>query len=368
VEIDLRPGMPSLAHFPRTNWLRATRRVLERAPDAALASYDARGVEVLRDALARYLNRARGTVADPARLLVCSGAMQGVSLLARALRARGSRRVAVEDPGYPLHRAALERAGLETVPLAVDADGIDVDALRDSDADAVMVTPAHQFPAGVVLAPQRRAALIEWAREREAIVVEDDYDGEFRYDRQPVGTLQGLAPERVVYLGSASKVLAPGLRLGWLALPDELVGPLGEEKALDDMGCEVLVQLVLAELFEDMTLDRHLRRMRRLYQERRNALVDGLRHAVPDAEVRGVAAGLQALVVLPRDVEEMGLIAAARERAVALAGLSEFRADTARAHRAALVVGYANTPAETIARAVTEIARSVQAVRGRAAA
>jgi GntR family transcriptional regulator/MocR family aminotransferase len=288
--------------------------------------------------------------------------MQGVTLLARALQAHGAVRVGVEDPGYPLHRAALERAGLAPVAVPVDGEGIDVAALGESGVDAVIVTPAHQFPVGVVLSPRRRAALIEWARASGGLVVEDDYDGEFRYDRQPVGTLQGLAPESVVYLGSASKLLAPGLRLGWMALPDEMVGAIAEEKAFDDMGCDVLAQLTVAELLADTSLDRHLRRMRRVYKARRNVLVSALSASVPDAEVRGIAAGLQALVMLPRGVDEANVIAAARARGVALTGVSEYCAGT-RPWPAALVVGYANAPEQTIVRAVHEIARSVDAAR-----
>lgn len=362
VEIDLRPGTPSLAHFPRSAWTRALRRVLQRAPDAALASYDARGAADLRIALARYLNRARGTVADPARMVVCSGAMQGITLLGRALRARGARRVAVEDPGYPLHRAALEQAGLEPVGVPVDEDGLDVSMLWKLHVDAVLITPAHQFPTGVALSPRRRSALADWARERDTLVVEDDYDGEFRYDRQPVGTLQGLAPEQVAYLGSASKWLAPGLRLGWLVLPDSLVGPVAQEKALDDMGSEVFGQLALADLLEDTVLDRHLRRMRRVYQARRNALTRALHRALPGAEVRGIAAGLQALVVLPPDVDELRVIALARTLGIGLTGLSEYRL-SAPQPRGALVVGYANVPEATIERAVPELARSVELAR-----
>jgi GntR family transcriptional regulator / MocR family aminotransferase len=366
IDVDLRPGTPSLAHFPRSTWLRCLRRAFDRAPDSVLASYDARGVEHLRLALARYINRARGTVADPGRIVICSGAMQGVTLLARALRASGAERVAVEDPGYPFFRAAIQHHGLLTIGIPVDREGIDVEALGGLGADAAIVTPAHQFPSGVVLSPCRRSALLDWARARGALVIEDDYDGEFRYDRQPVGTLQGLAPELVAYLGSASKLLAPALRLGWLALPDALVEAVAREKALDDLGTDALVQLAFAEFIESTGLDRHLRRMRRLYQARRDALIEALAENLPGAEVRGVAAGLQVLVMLPPGSDEAGVVASAFAQGVALVGLSEYSLG-GKMPEPALVVGYANATESAIVRGVAEIARSVELVQASSA-
>jgi GntR family transcriptional regulator/MocR family aminotransferase len=367
VAVDLRPGMPSLAHFPRAAWLRATRRVFQRAPDAAFASYDARGAEALREALAGYLNRARGAATEPDSLIVCTGATQGVALLARTLRRGGATRVAVEDPGYPVHRAVIAHAGLEPVPVPVDDQGISATALREqATVDAVVVTPAHQYPTAVGMSPTRRAELVEWAQERETLIVEDDYDGEFRYDRQPLGALQGLAPERVAYLGSVSKVLAPGLRLGWLALPAPLLGPVAEEKALDDLGCEVIAQLVLADLISSAELDRQLRRMRRIYKRRRDVLVDELRSAIPDAAASGLAAGLQALVLLPPDLSERAVVAAAAARGLAVTGLGEYRVEPVRT-RPALVIGYANVVEERLVRGVRTLAECVEVVRAQPA-
>jgi GntR family transcriptional regulator/MocR family aminotransferase len=342
---DLRPSVPDLAAFPRRAWLAAERRALAALPHAALDYPDMRGAPELRGALAAYLGRARGLVAAPERIVVTGGTLQSVGLLARVLGARGIDRIAMEQPGFHIHRALLRRCGLTVVPVPVDGDGMVVEGLERSGARAVLVTPAHQMPLGAVLAPDRRAALLDWAERHDALVIEDDYDGEYRYDRGPVGALQGLAPERVAYLGSASKVLAPALRIGWIVLPSSLSDEIAEEKGWADAGSPLLGQLALADLIERGDLDRHLRRVRLSYRRRRDLLVAGLRELFPGVRVLGVAAGLH-VAVQPRDpVDEKKLVARAAEHGVALYA---FRDRSADPPASTLLLGYANLPEPSI--------------------
>jgi GntR family transcriptional regulator / MocR family aminotransferase len=318
------PGLPDLAGFPREAWLRSLRAALRDSPLDSLGYGDPRGAPTLREALAGYLGRVRGVDADPEHMLVCSGFMQGFSLLCRALRGRGVELLALEDPGWHVHRLVVEQAGMRVVPIPVDAGGLRVDALAQTDASAVLVTPAHQFPTGAVLAPERRAALIEWAGE-ERLIVEDDYDSEYRYDRVAVGALQGLAPERIVHIGSASKRLAPAMRLAWMLLPSWLTWELTASKTIEDSGSEVIGQLALGDFIARGELDRHVRRMRLRYQRRREALLEALGRWLPDARVSGADAGLFELVMLPADLSESALLRAAAERGVGAEGLALHR-------------------------------------------
>lgn len=276
-------------------------------PTADLDYGDPRGSSALREVVAGYLRRVRGAAADPARTVVCSGYAQGLSLALRALARTGARVVAYEDPGGPATAtAAAEAAGLTAVPVPVDEDGADVRALDATGARAVIVTPAHQWPTGVVLAPARRHALIEWAERRDAYVIEDDYDAEFRYDREPVGALQGLAADRVISVGTVSKSLVPALRLGWLLCPQALTESLTDLKRIADRGSPSLDQLALARLIESGRYDRHLRRMRTTYATRRTALVSALAQHAPAVRLSGLAAGFHAVAHLPSGVEERG--------------------------------------------------------------
>jgi GntR family transcriptional regulator / MocR family aminotransferase len=345
---DLRPSVPDLSAFPRRAWLAAERRAFARLPHAALDYPEMHGAEPLRLALASYLGRARGVVADPDRIVVTTGTLQSVGLLANVLRARGIDRIALEQPGFPIHRALLRRRGVSVVPVPVDADGIVVERLPD--VRAVLVTPAHQMPLGGVLSAGRRAALLEWAERRNALVIEDDYDGEFRYDREPVGALQGLAPERVAYLGSASKVLAPAVRIGWTVLPSWLERAMAEEKAWDDAGTPLTAQLALADMIERGELDRHLRRVRPTYRRRRDALLAGLERLFPGVRVLGVAAGLHVAVRLGELVDERALVQRAAARGVAL-----FAFRDRAAHASTLLLGYANVPEPSIEPALREL-------------
>jgi GntR family transcriptional regulator / MocR family aminotransferase len=359
---DFRSGVPDLASFPRGDWLWAQREVCRGAPTSALDYGDPRGSPVLREVLAGYLRRVRGAAADPQRILACTGFAQGLALALRVLAGAGVRQVAFEDPGYGDGEtmAATVQAGLEPVPVGVDQDGIDVGALAASGARAVVLTPAHQWPTGVVLAPERRRALIAWATEHGATVVEDDYDAEFRYDREPVGSLQGLAPDRVVALGTVSKSLAPGVRLGWIVCPPSLVEAVTEAKRLADRGSPVLDQLTVARLIESGRYDRHLRRMRTLYAGRRDALVDALGRHAPAVELSGLAAGFHAVVHLPGSVDEQAVVAAARDRSVGLYGMSAYRSTRATTPPQ-LVLGFGNLGERAIQAGIAAVGDLLQA-------
>jgi GntR family transcriptional regulator/MocR family aminotransferase len=357
---DLRAGRPDLSAFPRAAWHAAVGRALRELPDAALGYGDPRGHAPLRAALAEQLGRTRGVIADPEHVVVCGGLQPGLAVVLAALRRRGARRVAVEDPGWRGQPNAAEQAGLEAAPVPVDEDGIVVDALRATGADAVVVTPAHQFPTGVVLAPERRAQLVAWARERGALIIEDDYDAEYRYDRDPVGALQALAPDRVLYAGTASKTLAPALRLGWLVPPPWLAPDVAAEKDRRDRGTPVLEQAAMADLLRRGEVDRHLRRTRRRYRARRDALVAALRTHLPDVRVGGAAAGLHVVAWLPEGAEVERIAAAALERGVAVERLHHGR--TAIAPRPpAFLLGYASHAEPALERAVALLAEAVRA-------
>jgi GntR family transcriptional regulator / MocR family aminotransferase len=354
LQFDFFPGAPDLGSFPRSLWLRATREALAGMPSRALAYPDARGAPALRDALAGYLRRVRGVVVEPDSILICSGATQGLALLGRALARNGIDAIAVEDPGLPPHRAVLRYAGLQVRGVPVDERGLDVDALN---APAVLSTPAHQCPTGVVLSANRRTALVRWASEG-GIVIEDDYDAEFRYDRAPIGALQGLVPDRVVYLGTASKTLAPGLRLGWLVLPGWLYGSVLEEKLMDDFGSPTIEQLALARLIETAAFDRHLRKARRRNRARRDALIAAVDRHLEGAHVSGASAGLHALVRLPRSLDAQWLLGAAASRSVGVYPLSLHMSDPPP-HTDALVLGYAGLPEPAIAEGVRRLAMTL---------
>jgi GntR family transcriptional regulator/MocR family aminotransferase len=321
----MRPGSPDLASFPRGQWLSAARRALSAAPHDAFGYGDPLGQTRLRTVLAEYLARARGVVAHPDRIVICSGFHHGLSLMGQVLKAQGVRAVAVEAYGLDLYRDLLSAAGLDTPSLSVDEHGARTDDLATLHrAGAVLLTPAHQYPTGVALHPDRRAAAVDWARATGGLILEDDYDGEFRYDRQPVGALQGLDPDRVVYFGSVSKSLAPGVRLGWIVLPEELVPETVAAKGYGDYMSSALEQLTLAEFMASGAYDRHVRAMRQHYRRRREDLVRVLRQRAPAVRVTGMAAGLQVVVELPRGTER-SVVEAAAQQGLALSGMSDFR-------------------------------------------
>jgi GntR family transcriptional regulator/MocR family aminotransferase len=352
--LDLTATAPDLGRFPRRAWLAAHRRVLAELPDAALDYGERLGDPVLRAALAAHLARTRGAAAAPDRIVVTGGYTQALWLACRALAHRGVRRVAVEDPSLDEAWATIRSAGLEVVPIPVDGRGARVDTLDALGAGAALVTPSHQFPTGALLAPERRRALLRWATAGSRLVLEDDYDAEYRYDRAPVGTLQRLAPEHVVHLGSASKTLAPALRLGWMLAPRWLAEAAGEERWAIDSGGPVLIARTYAELLAGGELDRHLRRTRREYRARRDALVAGLARALPDARVEGVAAGLHLLLRLPPGTGEAAVVEALARRRVRVRGLASYRF-APRDGEPALVIGYGRLPEAAVPAAVEAI-------------
>jgi GntR family transcriptional regulator/MocR family aminotransferase len=317
---DFAPGLPDLAGFPRDRWLRSLRSAWRETALDAVGYEDPRGVPELREALADYLGRVRGAVADPEHLLICTGFRQGLSLTCRWLRANGIDHVALEEPGWHAARLIVEEAGLTVTPIPVDGSGIDVGALEQSGAEAVLVTPAHQFPTGVVLSAPRRGELIEWADRGDRLIIEDDYDAELCHER--VGALQGLAPDRVLYIGSASKRLTPGMRLGWMLPPSWLSWALISAKAIEDAGSETAGQLALADFIARGELERHLRRMRPRYARRRETLLHAIASEFPDWREVGGGGGLHVLIALPTHVDEPALLAAAARHGIGIEGLS----------------------------------------------
>ncbi|WP_381563786.1 PLP-dependent aminotransferase family protein [Streptomyces eurythermus] len=355
---DLRQGRPDASAFPRTAWAASYRRALQAAPSEAFGPGDPAGRRELRETLAEYLARARGVRTEPDRIVICSGFAHALRLLfgrdtpgaaggpdgpgARGGPAGGGvlrGPLGVEAYGLGFHRDLLAAAGVRTVPLPLDEHGARVAALGRE--RAVLLTPAHQFPTGGPLRPERRAAVIDWARARGSVVLEDDYDGEFRYDRRPVGALQGLDPERVIHIGSVSKSLSPALRLGWMVLPERYVEPVLAAKGEREGWASVPDQLALADFVARGSYDRHVRRMRQRYRDRRDRLVAALAERAPHIEVTGIAAGLHAVLRLPPGTERTVVEAAAR-RGIALDGLAAFRHPDGPATAGdGLVVGYA---------------------------
>lgn len=363
VGTSLRPGVPDLAMFPRTAWRRAYERILTSAADVDFDGGDPAGAFRLRAELSAYLWRIRTSRVDVDHLLITTGRTQAFALLARTLRAAGVEAIGVETPGNPAVAECCSWNGVIPVPIPVDEAGIDVAVLAKSRLPAVVVTPAHQYPTGVVLAPDRRRALVEWARDTGGLIVEDDYDAELRYDREPFGCVQGLAPECVVLVGSVSGTLAPALRLGWLVAPQTWCGHLRQARSQSDGWGSTLEQLAFAELLAGSAYDRHIRRVRRTLRERREGLVTAVRRYLPYAKIMGVAAGLHILIELPDTVDDETVVA--RARTVGLDPLSLTSlwvegpgyADVRRPQ--GLVLGYAAQSPHELARAARLLARCV---------
>jgi len=331
---DFRSGVPDLSSFPRGDWVWATREACSRVAAPDLGYIDRRGSPVLREVLAAYLRRVRAAAADQERMVICTGFAQGLGVVTRVLARRGVRRVAFEDPGYGAVETSESMqtalaAGVQAVSVPVDERGLDVVALEATGARAVVVTPAHQSPTGVVLAAQRRHELVAWAGRHDAFVIEDDYDSEFRYDREPVGLLQGLAPDRVFAVGTVSKSLAPAIRLGWILVPPGLATDVAAEKHISDRGTSGVDQLAVAALLESGRYDRHLRRMRAVYAGRRGVLIEALARYAPQVRLTGLAAGFHAVAHLTPSADERAVVSAARQRSVGLYGMSTYRASGA---------------------------------------
>jgi GntR family transcriptional regulator/MocR family aminotransferase len=348
--------VPDLSAFPRRAWLATSRRALAAAPDRLLDYPDPRGLPQLREVLAGYLARARGVVADPANIVICAGFTHGLAVTCRALRSGGASTLAVESYGHQAHRDIAAAQGLRLRPLPVDGSGA---VIGEADgADAMLLTPAHQFPLGVTLHPRRRREAALWG----GVVIEDDYDGEFRYDRQPVGALQALAPDHVVYAGTASKSLAPSLRLGWLVVPPRLLDAVTVHLAAGPSGLD---QLTLAEFITSGGYDRQVRRARLAYRRRRDRLVTAL--ARQGRRVTGIAAGLHAVLELTGTDAERLVIARAVEHGLAVSGLEEYRAEAAGPEaddgRAGLVIGYGRPPEHAYTTALARLCAVVEPER-----
>ncbi|MEU4740866.1 PLP-dependent aminotransferase family protein [Actinosynnema sp. NPDC023658] len=349
---DLKPGVPALSAFPRDEWLHAQKSALADLSTDDLGYPDPAGFGPLRRELADYLGRVRAVAARPSEVVVTNGAAEGISLMGRVLHAAGHRSVAVEEPSHFGGAEILASHGLTVRRIPVDDNGLRVDLLSTTDCRAVLVTAAHQFPLGVVLHPERRRALLAWARACDGVVVEDDYDAEHRYDRPAMGAMQALDPTRVVYQGSASKVLAPALRLGWQVLPPALLDVVVARKRLDDLGTGTLHQAAFAQLLRTGGYDRHLRRTRQLYRARRDALLDELRTALPDWEPIGVAAGLHVVVRLPEGTDDVALQDRLARRGVNAPALANYaRTPTFPG----LVLGYAAMTPDRLREAVREL-------------
>jgi GntR family transcriptional regulator / MocR family aminotransferase len=360
--IDFGYGRADVSNFPRAAWLRSLRRVLTEAPSERFGYLSGRGVPELREALADYLNRVRGTSAKPDDVVICTGYAQGITLLIQLLAKSGAKRLAVEDPSSGDDAVPIAvSAGLDVVGVPVDQHGINVDALDRTEADAVVLTPSHQWPTGAVLSAESRAAVLHWATRKRALIVEDDYDAEYRYDRVPIGAMQGLAPDQVVYAGSASKTLAPGLRLGWLVVPRQLVDDVAAAKIAADRGSAALEQLAFADFLSRGEFDRHLRRMRPVYRRRRDALLKALRQRVPDLEPAGVAAGLHLVTWLPSDLDETTLVGAAARRGLGVYGLAPYR--ISGEGDGGLIFGYSTLSERTIAEGINLLATVIDEVR-----
>jgi GntR family transcriptional regulator/MocR family aminotransferase len=353
---DLTPTTPDVTLFPLNRWLSTAQQAARRASVATLDYGEQRGERVLRSALADHLGRTRGVVAEPEQIIVVQGTAQAMDLLLRVLLGRGASRVAVEDPSHTTNHKRARSLGLEVVGHPVDAHGMVVAGL---DAHAVLVTPAHQFPTGSVLSGERRRQLLAWAQERGGLIIEDDYDAEFRYDREPVRALQGLAPQHVVQLGTVSKTLVPALRLGWIVAPPELVDDAARTKLLLDIFSPTLDQLTLAEFLSRGHYDRHVRRARSIYRTRRDCLLTALLKQLPELPIEGVAAGVHLLLRLPPGVSDTAIADEAQRARIAVAPLSAFR--LAPAPAGGLVIGYGRlheSAVEAATRALTKVIRA----------
>jgi len=357
-KFDFRPGLPDLSHFPREAWGRAMRRAMRDIHPAQLSYNEPQGARALREGLCDYLGRVRGVLTRPGQIVICNGFAQSLAIISQALRKRGARRIAIEDPSHRDLRRIVSDAGLVPVGVPVDWGGVRVDVLERLKVQAVLITPAHQFPTGSVLVPERRQWLADWSIRRSAFIIEDDYDAEYRYDREPVGAMQGLAPERVIYTGSLSKILAPGLRLGWMIVPAEMYATVEDCKRYADLGSPILEQLTFAEFLREGELDRHLRRMRSIYRLRRDALIAALARHLPDWRPTGAAAGLHLVAELPASLDDQEVVRLSATRPIRVYPMRDycFKASPGPA----LVFGYGSLAEGQIGLGISQLAAAVR--------
>ena len=376
VEVDFEYGIPDLGTVPLTDWSWAISEATRTLPTAELGDEDLAGSGHLREVVTSCHRRVRSGFASADDAVIVSGFRQGLTFALATLARQGVERIALEDPGPRDQALIARRAGLHPVPVAVDDHGLDVDRLRDSGARAVLLTPAHQCPTGVALGPSRRRDLIAWAEEVDGVILEDDYDAEFRYDRQPVGSLQGLDPDRVIALGSVSKTLAPAIRLGWVLAPPRFVASIVDEKRLSSRGAPGLDQDALALLMQTGRFDRHLRRVREIYRARRDVLANEVQLAFGPGRLHGLSAGCHALLHLPDGSSERSVVATAASLGVRVNALGDYRFTAAEAGAGAgtgtdtgtdagplppaLVLGFGNVSEQQIRRGVRAIAEAVR--------
>ncbi len=353
-------GLPDPSLFPRHEWLRHVRTTLREMPDSGLLYPEPRGARELRSALASYLGRVRGVRATADEVVICGGFSQALTLLCRALARRGARRIAVEDPCFAHHRRLIRAVGMHPIPVPVDRDGMQTFRLTALNVDAALLSPAHSYPRGAVLSADRRAELLDWARSCDSVVIEDDYDAELRYDRTPIGALQGLDPQHVIYGGSVSKVLSPALRLGWLIAPRHLTDEIVRAKFLDDVATETLGQLTLASFITSGGLARHLRRVRPIYRTRRNRLLTALAAHLPEIQPSGEAAGLHLLLQLPNALDPDTLVDTAILHGISLEDAAPHWADHNPAP-AAVLIGYGALSESTLRRGIEALGAELHA-------
>jgi GntR family transcriptional regulator/MocR family aminotransferase len=358
--IDMAPGLPDLRHFPMRQWMSALRAATAGIASADLAYPDPIGHPQLRQVLSDYLGRVRGARADPADMMITGGATDAIGLLCRVLKRQGHTAVAIEDPGWHRLRDVVTAAGLKAVPIPVDDEGLRADLLAGyADVRAVIVSPAHQFPVGVVLSPQRRALLLGWAAQQEGLIMEDDYDAEFRYDRRPVGALQGIGRSNVALIGSATKTLSPALGIGWVAIPPGWTA-LVRAAVVRSSGPPVFDQLAFAEFVRTGGYDRHLRATRSRYHTRRDGIVSALTDQLPASRISGIAAGLHLLVHLPPRTDAAAVVRRATAAGVRIANLDTYRF-AAALEAPGLVVGYGNLADHQLQEGVARLAAAVRA-------
>ena len=357
VRYDLRADLPDVSTFPRSAWLRSVRDSLYQARDSDLTYGDCRGLWELRVEVANYLARARGVAAHPERIVITAGSTHALSLIGRVLTRRGEARMVFENPSHYALRCVAEAAGQEVVPAPVDGEGICVDGIDR--AGSIVVAPAHQFPTGVVLSPERRAQLVCWAREQGAVIVEDDYDADFRYDGVRVGALQGLAPENVLYIGSTGRIFLPALRVGWAVLPVSIVDEFALELSSAMRQVSGIDQLAFADFLKRGEFDRHLRRMRTIYRGRHDLVVSTLSKKLPKLAVSGLAAGLHVTISLPSHELADGVRMNARRLGVAIETLSQ-HTFPASSGPAGIIVGYGALPEPALQIAIEHLVQAIE--------
>jgi GntR family transcriptional regulator/MocR family aminotransferase len=367
VRFDLTPGLPDFSAFPRSAWSRAVHDTIAAMRHADLDYQSPGGHPRLKQVLSEYLGRVRGAVVQPEHLTLTSGILDGLTLMFRALVTEGRDKLAIEDPCWRRLVAAALSSGLDVTSIEVDAEGMQTGDLSDVIVDAVIVAPAHQFPSGMVLTPERRVLLLEWARAAGGLVLEDDYDAEFRYDRRPVGVLQGIDPGRVALFGSLSKTLAPGVGIGWVVTPPRWTDVVrSAETRLT--GPSTLVQLAMARFIETGGYDRHLRALRRSYRTRRDLVVRAAAKHLPQCRLFGAAAGLHVLMGLPAGVTGESVVTELDARGVKLLDLRSCAVGSRRPRagdlpREGVVFGYGNVADAEVDSVIEEIAHAVQAAR-----